>query len=214
MITNCDHLEQRKFAKSLHFAFFPILFEAPSLRLRLAAAPCGKPMAFRSPSPHSFLRLSLRKRTLKPSRKGSAFPHCAAAHPYFGEVDAADFDPSVDLYGGGGLVSSVEDLARFYRALVRGKVFHRAATLQIMLTVPPTNVDAPGGPYAMGIQRRNIAGNVCWGHAGFWGTSAYHCPDTDVTIVRHYNQAQPAPDFIFKPLYEQIANSLKIRKEN
>lgn len=84
------------------------------------------------------------------------------AHPYFGEVDAVDFDPSVDLYGGGGLVSSVEDLARFYRALMQGKIFHQASTLQIMLTVPPTNENAPGGPYAMGIQRRNIGGNVCW----------------------------------------------------
>jgi D-alanyl-D-alanine carboxypeptidase len=134
------------------------------------------------------------------------------AHPYFGQIDAADFDPSVDLYGGGGLVSSVEDLARFYRALVQGKIFHRASTLQMMLTVPPTNENAPGGPYAMGIQRRNIAGNVCWGHTGFWGTSAYHCPNIDVTIVRHYNQAVPQPSFIFKTLYEQIAKTLGISK--
>src|SRR6266446_3915130 len=134
------------------------------------------------------------------------------AHPYFGEVDAAEFDPSVDLYGGGGLVSSVEDLARFYRALVRGKIFHHASTLQIMLTAPQTNEEAPGGPYAMGIQRRTIAGNVCWGHTGFWGTSVYHCPDIDVTIVRHYNQARPAPDFIFKTLYEQISETLGINK--
>ncbi len=134
------------------------------------------------------------------------------AHPYFGPIDVASFDPSVDLYGGGGLVSSVEDLARFYRALVRGRIFHRASTLQIMLTVPPTNEEAPGGPYAMGIQRRTIGGNVCWGHTGFWGTSVYHCPDIDVTIVRHYNQAQPAPDFIFKTLYEQIAKTLGIGK--
>jgi D-alanyl-D-alanine carboxypeptidase len=134
------------------------------------------------------------------------------AHPYFGQIDAADFDPSVDLYGGGGLVSSVEDLARFYRALVQGKIFHRASTLQMMLTVPPTNENAPGGPYAMGIQRRNIAGNVCWGHTGFWGTSAYHCPNIDVTIVRHYNQAVPQPSFVFKTLYEQIAKTLGISK--
>ncbi|HBB86977.1 MAG TPA: serine hydrolase [Blastocatellia bacterium] len=131
------------------------------------------------------------------------------AHPYFGEIDAVDFDPSVDLYGGGGLVSSVEDLARFYRALVQGKIFQRDSTLQMMLTVPPTNNDAAGGPYAMGIQRRHIAGNVCWGHNGFWGTSAYHCPDIDVTIVRHYNQAQPN-GLIFKTLYEQIGKSLLI----
>ncbi|MEP6743463.1 MAG: hypothetical protein ABJB61_13275, partial [bacterium] len=87
-----------------------------------------------------------------------------------------------------------------------------AATLQIMLTVPPTNADAPGGPYAMGIQRRNIAGNSCWGHTGFWGTSAFHCPDIDVTIVRHYNQAQPAPDFIFRTLFDEIAQTLRVSK--
>lgn len=133
------------------------------------------------------------------------------AHPYFGEIDAADFDPSIDLYGGGGLVSSVEDLARFYRALVQGKIFHHASTLQMMLTVPPTNNDAAGGPYGMGIQRRHIAGNVCWGHNGFWGTSVYHCPKIDVTIVRHYNQAQPN-GLTFKTLYEQIGKSLGISK--
>ncbi len=134
------------------------------------------------------------------------------AHPYLGETDTIDFDPSLDLYGGGGLVSSVEDLARFYRALLQGKVFRHASTLQIMLTVPPTNEQSPGGPYAMGISRRNIAGNICWGHTGFWGTSAYHCPQADVTIVRHYNQAQPKADFIFNTLYGQIAATLQINK--
>jgi D-alanyl-D-alanine carboxypeptidase len=134
------------------------------------------------------------------------------SHPYLAQTDTRDFDPSIDLYGGGGLVSSTEDLARFYRALLQGRVFRRAATLQMMLTVPTTNEKSPGGPYAMGIARRNIAGNICWGHTGFWGTSAYHCPEVDVTIVRHYNQAQPESNFRFSTLYGQIANTLQISK--
>ena len=68
----------------------------------------------------------------------------ALSHPYLGETDIIDFDPSLDLYGGGGLVSSTEDLARFYRALLQGKVFRHASTLQTMLTVPPTNEHQPG----------------------------------------------------------------------
>ena len=171
----------------------------------------GKPLGPALRSVLNFKKLKLDEtylETLEPVPTGIK----PLAHPYFGEVDAVDFDPSVDLYGGGGLVSSVEDLARFYRALMQGKIFHQASTLQIMLTVPPTNENAPGGPYVMGIQRRNIGGNVCWGHTGFWGTSAFHCPDSDVTIVRHYNQAQPAPDFIFKTLYEQIAKTLGINR--
>ncbi len=172
----------------------------------------GKPLAAALRSVLDFKKLKLDEtylETLEPEPAGIK----PLSHPYFGELDARDFDPSVDLYGGGGLVSSTEDLARFYRALVRGKVFRHAATLQIMLTVPPTNENAPGGPYAMGIQRRTIAGNTCWGHTGFWGTSVFHCPDIDVTIARHYNQAQPQPSFIFKTLYEQIASALRISKQ-
>jgi hypothetical protein len=78
-----------------------------------------------------------------------------------------------------------------------------------MLIVPPTNESVPGGASAMGIFRRNIAGNVCWGHNGFWGTSAYHCPGADVTVVRHYNQAEPHSSFIFNDLYERIFNKPK-----
>ncbi|HYO64421.1 MAG TPA: serine hydrolase [Pyrinomonadaceae bacterium] len=135
----------------------------------------------------------------------------ALSHPYFGDIDGTLIDPSFDLYGGGGLVSSAEDLARFYRALLRGRVFRRPSTLRTMLSVPPTNERSPGGAYAMGISRRLIAGHTCWGHTGFWGTSAYHCPAPDVTIVRHYNQARPDGGFVFNRLYEQIADALGLR---
>jgi D-alanyl-D-alanine carboxypeptidase len=134
------------------------------------------------------------------------------AHAEFGAVDTALFDPSFDLYGGGGLVSSAEDLARFFRGLFRGQVFRRPATLEAMLTIPPTNQRSAGGPYAMGIARRTIGGNECWGHTGIWGTSAYHCPAIDLTIVRHYGQAQPEEAFVFNRLYDQITDVLGIRK--
>ncbi|HYP52905.1 MAG TPA: serine hydrolase domain-containing protein, partial [Pyrinomonadaceae bacterium] len=130
------------------------------------------------------------------------------SHPYFGDIDGMLIDASFDLYGGGGLVSTTEDLARFYRALLRGRVFRRASTLETMLTIPPTNERSPGGAYAMGISRRRIGGHTCWGHTGFWGTSAYHCPAPDVTIVRHYNQARPGGGFVSNRLYEQMAGAL------
>src|SRR5262249_12470151 len=58
------------------------------------------------------------------------------AHQYLGTLDTTAFDPSFDLYGGGGLVSTVDDLARFYAALLGGKVFHRPGTLRTMLGKP------------------------------------------------------------------------------
>lgn len=146
--------------------------------------------------------------SLEPRPASAAEP----SHAYFGEMDAIAIDPSVDLYGGGGLVSTAEDLARFYRALLRGQVFRDPATLRVMLTVPATNEDAPGGPYAMGIQRMAIGGHECWGHTGFWGTAAHHCPGPDVTIVRHTNQAQPEDAFLFRRLYERTAQVLGMVK--
>jgi D-alanyl-D-alanine carboxypeptidase len=129
----------------------------------------------------------------------------ALSHPYFGDADIAGLDPSADLYGGGGLVSTTRDLARFYRALLRGEVFRHPRTLETMLAVPPANREAPGGPYAMGIQARTIGGERCWGHTGFWGTAAHHCPASDVTLVRHTNQALPAPEWVFASLYGHAA---------
>jgi D-alanyl-D-alanine carboxypeptidase len=56
------------------------------------------------------------------------------AHQFFGDYDTFDFHPSYDLYGGGGIVSTVGDLARFYRALFTGGVFIDPATADLMLT--------------------------------------------------------------------------------
>jgi D-alanyl-D-alanine carboxypeptidase len=134
------------------------------------------------------------------------------SHPYFGDLDTVELDASHDLYGGGGLVSSTEDLALFYRALLTGRIFERDSTLQTMLKVPATNENAPGGAYAMGITRREISGVLCWGHRGFWGTSAYYCPAPDVTVVRQLNQAQRDNSFVFDNLYEQVFARLKIGK--
>ena len=62
------------------------------------------------------------------------------AHQYYATAfDNIVLDASHDLYGGGGLVSTVDDLARFYRGLFHGKVFDKAATLKTM-----TKVSGPG----------------------------------------------------------------------
>ena len=45
------------------------------------------------------------------------------AQQFYETQDMSVADPSFDLYGGGGLVSTVADLASFARALLRGEVF-------------------------------------------------------------------------------------------
>lgn len=56
------------------------------------------------------------------------------AHQYLGEVDTYDWDPSLDLYGGGGLASTPDDMATFMRAVFTRGLYMRAATADTMLT--------------------------------------------------------------------------------
>ena len=47
--------------------------------------------------------------------------------------DAYGIDPSIDYFGGGGLISTAEDLSRFFYLLFNNKVFNKESTLQEML---------------------------------------------------------------------------------
>ncbi|MGZ4691041.1 MAG: DUF459 domain-containing protein [Acidimicrobiia bacterium] len=114
----------------------------------------------------------------------------ARAHQYYDTTfDNIALDASSDLYGGGGLVSTVGDLTRFFRGLFNGQVFADDSTLDEML-----KVSTPGrrAGAALGIFRAKIAGETCWGHPGYWGTEAYYCPRTAVAFALATNQANEA----------------------
>jgi D-alanyl-D-alanine carboxypeptidase len=109
------------------------------------------------------------------------------AHQYYGtDIDNIGFDASQDLYGGGGLVSTTGDLARFYEALFGGEVFEKPSTLKTMTKVSRAGRDDQAG---MGIYVVDAAGERCFGHRGFWGTQTIHCPRLDLTFARTINQA-------------------------
>jgi D-alanyl-D-alanine carboxypeptidase len=137
--------------------------------------------------------------TLEP-RPRSARPR---AHQYYETIDSTAFDPSFDLYGGGGLVSTADELARFYGALLDGKVFERAATLRTMLgkANPQRVTDLGMGIFSVQFGQ---ASEHCWGHSGFWGTTVVDCPDSDVTLALAVNQGkgfdQPSQRFLGKIL--------------
>jgi D-alanyl-D-alanine carboxypeptidase len=122
------------------------------------------------------------------------------SHQYQGTFDVAGFDASVDLYGGGGLMSTCRDLGRFFRALLRGEVFREPSTLAEMTTsledVPLTEdagwLEDPT-THGMFLFRRQIGGETWWGHDGYWGTTAFTCPARDVTIVTGH-QRSDMPD--------------------
>lgn len=108
------------------------------------------------------------------------------AHQYLGEQDTFAFDASFDLYGGGGLVATTADMARFTRALFAGGVYERPTTIDTMLALPP-GISA-ARTYAAGISRVALGDDVLWGHTGFWNTASHHAPARDVTIAASITQ--------------------------
>ncbi|MDX2260101.1 MAG: serine hydrolase domain-containing protein [Gemmatimonadales bacterium] len=101
------------------------------------------------------------------------------AHQYLGGLDAYDIDPSFDLYGGGGIVATMADLAHFLTALLAGQVLEKQGTLETMMR--PQSPQMNG--YGMGLFGSTVGGLTGRGHSGFWGTTAMVFPDAGVTIA-------------------------------
>lgn len=132
-------------------------------------------------------------------------------HQFLSTVDTYDFDPSMDLYGGGGLVTTLDDLARFFEALLDDRVFDDPRTLEAMTDVPEINaeVQIPGDPRpyaaASGLFRLEIAGSECWSHKGFWGVDVTVCPAKGITVATSVSQASnPASLVVLVPYVEQL----------
>jgi D-alanyl-D-alanine carboxypeptidase len=101
------------------------------------------------------------------------------AHQYTDGVDTFDADPSFDLWGGGGLVSTTTDVARFFRALFDGRVYDNPQTIELMTTPA---MSAEGAHIALGIAGRDFSGHRLWGHGGYWGVYAGFVPDVGVAL--------------------------------
>ena len=98
---------------------------------------------------------------------------------FVGGRDATNIHPSIDTFGGGGLVMSVRDLGCLTAALFEGKLFCSPDTLAQMLR--PTAVG--GDEYRLGVSAMQ-AGNIqVFGHVGYWGTAAFHAPALGITVA-------------------------------
>lgn len=98
------------------------------------------------------------------------------AHQYYGTYDTIDWHPSLDLYGGGGLLTDARDLAWFLRKLLEDEVFAQPQTLVQM-------TGRGSLPYRLGLMRKEMSGHLVWGHTGFWNTFAFHVPTLDLTVA-------------------------------
>lgn len=105
--------------------------------------------------------------TLEP-QPASALPR---ARQHIDGRDVSNVHASFDLYGGGGLVMSVRDLATLFAALFEGRVFDDPATLALM-TAKGTHEG--GDRYRLGLFAQAGQQGDIFSHSGFWGTGVYY----------------------------------------
>ncbi len=113
-------------------------------------------------------------------------------HRYLGRLDATEFDASVDLYGGGGLMSTCQDLSRFMKALFNHEVFDKEGTLELMKTKPDyfesynPSEDRRYKDYRYGLWQVSVYGEEGYMHGGLWGTHMIHVPALDISVTANF----------------------------
>jgi len=109
-------------------------------------------------------------------------------HQYFRNgKDAYNIDPSLDYFGGGGLISTAKDLSKFFYLLFNNKVFNNESTLQEMLKKykyqTPALMD-----YSLGIWEIELEDMKFFTHSGFWGTQVVYSPNYDISFSVNYSK--------------------------
>ena len=114
------------------------------------------------------------------------------AHGYFGPVDVTHLvNPSV-AWTAGAMISTVGDVARFYRALLTGRLLS-PVQLRELLTAMPVDDTGELFPehYGLGIYSVQLSCGTAWGHDGGWPggfkTIAYTGRDGSRQAVMVYN---------------------------
>jgi D-alanyl-D-alanine carboxypeptidase len=123
------------------------------------------------------LGVELERRLFAPLRlRGTAYPPAAAiagrhAHGYMvvgnpPALDVTGIDPSYSP-GSGAIVSTAADVARFYGALLGGRVLNRSQLRAMKVTLPVGGgSDIPGQRYGLGVGTFPTACGRAWGHNG------------------------------------------------
>ena len=107
-------------------------------------------------------------------------------HQYFQGKDTYGFSPTMDYYGGGGILSNTAELIGFFQALFQGKIFQNPATLTLMLE-PGTYSIKPKIDYGMGMYKVQVDSMVAYCHSGFWGTQVLYIPKLDIYMAANYS---------------------------
>jgi D-alanyl-D-alanine carboxypeptidase len=110
------------------------------------------------------------------------------SHAFFSTMDLeSDVNTSFD-WGGGGIVSTSEELNTFFRALLAGKLFSKKSTLKQMLSAADKGRGGTDYTYGLGIMKRSIQGLTFYGHGGAYDCDVFYCPKENISVCLSLNQ--------------------------
>ena len=127
-------------------------------------------------------------------------------HQYYQGTDTYHFSPTIDYYGGGGILSNTTELVDFFQALFQGKIFENSATLTLMLE-PVTYPSKAKMDYQMGMYRVQVNGMDAYCHSGFWGTQVLYIPKLDLYLAANYSGAWASG--AVAPIFGKVLHALE-----
>jgi len=95
-------------------------------------------------------------------------------------------------WGGGGIVSTTQNLATFLEALFDLKLYRDRATLAMMMNTADT--EKFGDNYGLGLVRYKVDDLIFYGHGGFYGSLLVWHPETKTVFSANIGQALPPYD--------------------
>jgi len=110
------------------------------------------------------------------------------SHAFFQQVDISLYVNTSFDWGGGGIVSTCEELNTFFRALLQGKLFEKESTLALILSAADRGYGGEDYDYGLGIMKRTICGLTFYGHGGAYDCDAFYCPEKDFSVCMSLNQ--------------------------
>jgi D-alanyl-D-alanine carboxypeptidase len=113
-------------------------------------------------------------------------------YPYYKIQSLEKINTSFD-WGGGGLISTMNDLDIFIRSLIKGILFKKIESLELLMrygnTIPGRQKTNDLNNYGIGIQKKGVPGYTFLGHNGAYGSMLFYAPAHDISIVLSLNQA-------------------------
>lgn len=121
-------------------------------------------------------------------------------HQYHEQHDTYYWHASMDLFGGGGLLSTARELSIFLRSLLRGEVLNDAS----MSCLHHYVADSLSDGYSMGLYKDQLGGHTAMGHTGAWNSFSFYIPEHDLVLsgaIMHkgvINGTQWASDLMYE----------------